>query len=72
MVDSPKLIANISENQVWITVNDNETYVVDLHSKKRDNVLDEGKTEFNGVVVSRKTNKVFYMSGINVIVKKGV
>lgn len=42
MVESPKLLANISENLIYVTLQDNYTISVDLHTKKRNECLEEG------------------------------
>jgi len=39
MVESPKLLANISENLIYVTLQDNYTISVDLHTIREMNVL---------------------------------
>jgi len=71
MAEAPKLLANISENIVYVTLQDNYTIAVDLHTKKRNECLEEGKISYDSVTVNKKNNKIFYTSGLNVIIKKG-
>jgi len=71
MPEAPKLLANISENIVYVTLQDNYTLSVDLHTKKRNECLEEGTISYDSVTVNKKKNKIFYTSGLNVIIKKG-